>query len=73
MLAYRLKNRFQHWIRRPWLRRCRRFLKRLPYAIVLACARALQWMMFSPIFKGPIAALVLRSNRLWQTMFTNTR
>jgi menaquinone-9 beta-reductase len=39
----------------------------------LAWARVLQWMMFSPIFKGPLAVLVLRSNWLWQTMFTNTR
>jgi hypothetical protein len=39
----------------------------------LAWARVLQWMMFSPIFKGPLAALALRSNWLWQTMFTNTR
>jgi hypothetical protein len=39
----------------------------------LAWARWLQWMMFSPIVKGPLASLVLRSNCLWQTMFTNTR
>jgi 2-polyprenyl-6-methoxyphenol hydroxylase-like FAD-dependent oxidoreductase len=39
----------------------------------LAWARVLQWMMFSPIFKGPLAVIVLRSNWLWQTMFTNTR
>jgi hypothetical protein len=39
----------------------------------LAWARCLQWMMFSPIFKGPLAALVLRSNWLWQAMFTNSR
>jgi 2-polyprenyl-6-methoxyphenol hydroxylase-like FAD-dependent oxidoreductase len=43
------------------------------FARRLAWARWLQWMMFSPIFKGPLAALVLRSNWLWQTMFTNTR
>jgi 2-polyprenyl-6-methoxyphenol hydroxylase-like FAD-dependent oxidoreductase len=43
------------------------------FARRLAWARALQWMMFAPIFKGPMAALVLRSNWLWQTMFTNTR
>ena len=29
--------------------------------------------MFSPIFKGPLASLALRSNWLWQTMFANTR
>jgi 2-polyprenyl-6-methoxyphenol hydroxylase-like FAD-dependent oxidoreductase len=39
----------------------------------LAWARWLQWMMFAPIFKGPMAALVLRSNWLWQTMFAYTR
>jgi menaquinone-9 beta-reductase len=39
----------------------------------LAWARVLHWMMFSPTFKGPLAALVLRSNWLWQTMFANTR
>jgi hypothetical protein len=39
----------------------------------LAWARCLQWMMFSPFFKGPLAALVLRSTWLWQAMFTNTR
>jgi 2-polyprenyl-6-methoxyphenol hydroxylase-like FAD-dependent oxidoreductase len=43
------------------------------FARRLAWARWLQWMMFAPIFKGPIAALVLRSNLLWQTMFANTR
>jgi len=39
----------------------------------LAWARVLQWMMFAPAFKGPLAAFLLRSNWLWQTMFTNTR
>jgi menaquinone-9 beta-reductase len=39
----------------------------------LAWARWLQWMMFAPIVKGPMAALVLRSNWLWKTMFANTR
>lgn len=39
----------------------------------LAWARVLQWMMFSRVFKGPVASFVLRSNWLWQTMFTNTR
>jgi 2-polyprenyl-6-methoxyphenol hydroxylase-like FAD-dependent oxidoreductase len=39
----------------------------------LSWARWLQWMMFAPVFKGPMAALVLRSNWLWQTMFANTR
>jgi 2-polyprenyl-6-methoxyphenol hydroxylase-like FAD-dependent oxidoreductase len=39
----------------------------------LAWARWLQWMMFSPLLKGPMAAAVLRSGWLWQTMFTNTR
>jgi menaquinone-9 beta-reductase len=43
------------------------------FARRLAWARWLQWMMFSPVFKGPLAALVLRSNWLWKTMFTNTR
>jgi flavin-dependent dehydrogenase len=43
------------------------------FARRLAWARWLQWMMFSPIFNGPLAALVLRSNWLWKTMFTNTR
>jgi 2-polyprenyl-6-methoxyphenol hydroxylase-like FAD-dependent oxidoreductase len=39
----------------------------------LAWARWLQWMMFAPMLKGPMAALVLRSNLLWQMMFANTR
>jgi 2-polyprenyl-6-methoxyphenol hydroxylase and related FAD-dependent oxidoreductases len=39
----------------------------------LTWARWLHWMMFSPVCKGPLATLVLRSNWLWQTMFTNTR
>ena len=39
----------------------------------LAWARWLHWMMFSPIFKGPVAGTVLRSNWLWRTMFTHTR
>jgi 2-polyprenyl-6-methoxyphenol hydroxylase-like FAD-dependent oxidoreductase len=39
----------------------------------LTWARWLHWMMFSPIFKGPVAGLVLRSNWLWRTMFTHTR
>jgi 2-polyprenyl-6-methoxyphenol hydroxylase-like FAD-dependent oxidoreductase len=39
----------------------------------LAWARVLQWMMFSPVFTGPLAAFVLRSNWLWKTMFSNTR
>ena len=43
------------------------------FAHRLAWARVLQWMMFSPICKGPMAALVLRSNWLWQTMFAHTR
>ena len=43
------------------------------FARRLAWARWLQWMMFAPIFKGPMAALVLRSNLLWQMMFANTR
>ncbi len=43
------------------------------FARRLAWARWLQWMMFAPIFKGPMAVLVLRSNWLWKTMFANTR
>jgi hypothetical protein len=43
------------------------------FARRLAWARSLQWMMFSPIFKGPLATLVLRSKWLWQSMFTHTR
>jgi 2-polyprenyl-6-methoxyphenol hydroxylase-like FAD-dependent oxidoreductase len=39
----------------------------------LAWARVLQSMMFSPLFTGTLAALVLRSNWLWQKMFINTR
>jgi len=43
------------------------------FARRLAWARWLQWMMFAPVVKGPMAALLLRSNLLWQTMFANTR
>lgn len=43
------------------------------FARRLTWARWLQWMMFSPLFRGPMAAVALRSSWLWQTMFTNTR
>jgi 2-polyprenyl-6-methoxyphenol hydroxylase-like FAD-dependent oxidoreductase len=43
------------------------------FARRLAWARWLQWMMFAPIFRGPMATLLLRSNWLWKTMFANTR
>ena len=43
------------------------------FARRLAWARVLHWMMFSPIFKGSLASLALRSNWLWQAMFSNTR
>src|SRR5262249_2958504 len=43
------------------------------FAQRLAWARFLQWLMFSPLLRTPLGAVLLRSNRLWQVMFTRTR
>ena len=39
----------------------------------LAWARRLQWMMVSPVLQGRLGARLLRSDWLWQWMFTQTR
>lgn len=39
----------------------------------LAWARLLQWMMFAPIFRGPLAAVALHSEWLWRLIFVRTR
>lgn len=39
----------------------------------LAWARGLQWTVTSPMLQGPLGAVLLRSDRLWQWMFTQTR
>jgi 2-polyprenyl-6-methoxyphenol hydroxylase-like FAD-dependent oxidoreductase len=43
------------------------------FAKRLAWARWLQWMMFTPIFRGCIGYWALRSASFWQTMFSRTR
>jgi menaquinone-9 beta-reductase len=39
----------------------------------LAWARWLQWMMMSPVLPGRFGGMLLRSDRLWQSMFLRTR
>jgi 2-polyprenyl-6-methoxyphenol hydroxylase-like FAD-dependent oxidoreductase len=39
----------------------------------LAWARCLQWMMISPALQGRLGSMLLRSDWLWQWMFTHTR
>ena len=43
------------------------------FARRLAWARWLQWLIFSPILRTPIGAVLLRSDRLWDLMFAKTR
>jgi len=43
------------------------------FARRLAWARWLQWMMFTPLLQGPLAALPLRSAWLWRSLFERTR
>ncbi len=39
----------------------------------LAAARWLQWMMFAPLLRTRVGALVLRSDWLWRMLFARTR
>jgi len=39
----------------------------------LACAKWLQWMMFSPLLRGGLGTPVLSSGWLWRLLFTRTR
>jgi 2-polyprenyl-6-methoxyphenol hydroxylase-like FAD-dependent oxidoreductase len=39
----------------------------------LAWATWLQWIMFAPVAKGPLGALVLRTGWFWKFMFAKTR
>jgi 2-polyprenyl-6-methoxyphenol hydroxylase-like FAD-dependent oxidoreductase len=43
------------------------------FARRLAAARLLQWMMFTPVLRTSLGSLVLRSDRLWSTLFRWTR
>ena len=43
------------------------------FALRLAWARWLQWMMFTPALRTRFGVLVLSSDWLWQTMFARTR
>jgi len=43
------------------------------FARRLACARALQWMMFSPLLRGWLGRAALRSDWLWRILFASTR
>ena len=43
------------------------------FARRLAAARWLQWMMFSPLFRTGLGMFVLRSDRVWQSLFALTR
>jgi flavin-dependent dehydrogenase len=43
------------------------------FARRLAWARCLQWMMFTPLLRATPGWAVLRSDFLWQAMFTRTR
>ena len=39
----------------------------------LAWAGWLQWLMVSPLFRGPAGSILLRSEPLWRLLFTRTR
>ena len=43
------------------------------FARRLRWARRLQWLMFSPVLRGGLGAICLRSDGLWNTMFAKTR
>jgi menaquinone-9 beta-reductase len=43
------------------------------FARRLAWARWVQWLMFTPLTRGRLGTLALRSNWLWQLMFSRTR
>jgi len=43
------------------------------FARRLAWARLLQWLMFSPIIRTRLGAVLLRSEFVWRVMFTRTR
>jgi flavin-dependent dehydrogenase len=39
----------------------------------LIWASRLQSMLFSPVFRSPLASFILKSGRLWPRLFANTR
>lgn len=43
------------------------------FAQRLAWARWLQWLMFTPLLRGPLGRLALNSDRLWRVLFQRTR
>ena len=43
------------------------------FARRLFWARLLQWLMFSPVLRTRLGAILLRSDRLWEMMFDKTR
>ncbi len=43
------------------------------FARRLAWARWLQWLIFSPVMRGKLGGVLLRSDSLWSLMFTRTR
>jgi 2-polyprenyl-6-methoxyphenol hydroxylase-like FAD-dependent oxidoreductase len=43
------------------------------FARRLAWARSLQWMMFTPLFRGWLGRMALKSDTLWDTMYALTR
>ena len=43
------------------------------FAVRLAWARWLQWMMFAPALQNGLGPAVLRSGWLWRMMFAKTR
>jgi len=43
------------------------------FARRLAWAGWLQWLMVSPLFRGPAGSILLRSEPLWRLLFTRTR